>query len=510
MKTIGQIRENYNQSRSASDKLEQLVMDGLLDEGKLTLVRRALRENHKTLTNAEKNALLETINVVLSDIDVSNFDDVELLDESAKNDYLSKHDPRFGSKWPTDKEAPQIIILKRKAIRVFPDNAKVALYYAQGIDKYISIPFGEIGVGSVNEQTVTHTNGKDYTWNKNTGKWHGPNGKPAKEEIQNDLMKTHKSSTYVRKQLRAGGAGPVTAALAGLASKPGLALNRAVTNTYRKIKSGITEETESDIKNRFSQRLDEKRSASDVADTAADYLVPGYSAAKEFKKGNYGAAAFDAATDVAGIAAGALTGGAGYAAAKAAGAGIKAGARGARKWVQKKLRDLAKKRAEKKRLKREKEVEDRKNKGKKDKKPGSKRGAAALAAGGLAGSALSGGGSRGGGAPDQGGSGREYSPQLQAKISRPEARDAYEGQLRVLNRKFMAQPQPTMQEQLNNITESMNFTFEDGNVTVTPSMAKNMMKVYNKVNEENKKKIEQMMNESAHTLKKFINFASRY
>ena len=181
MRTIRQIREDYNQNRSASDKLEQLVMDGLLDEGKLTLVRRALRENHKTLTNAEKNALLETINVVLSDIDISEFDDVELLDEAAKDDYLSKFDPRFKTRFPTDKEAPQILILKRKAIRVFPDNAKVALYYAQGIDKYISIPFGEIGVGSVNEavkvgQVVKHDDGDDYEWkgaqwvNKRTGK----------------------------------------------------------------------------------------------------------------------------------------------------------------------------------------------------------------------------------------------------------------------------------------------------------------------------------------------------
>jgi len=85
---------------------------------------------------------------------ITETDADRLLDEAAKNDYLSKHDPRFGSKWPTDKEAPQIIILKRKAIRVFPDNAKVALYYAQAIDKYISIPFGEIGVGSVNEEVV--------------------------------------------------------------------------------------------------------------------------------------------------------------------------------------------------------------------------------------------------------------------------------------------------------------------------------------------------------------------
>lgn len=38
-------------------------------------------------------------------------------------------------------DPPNIIILKRKAIRVFPDGKRVALYYADKIDQYVSIPY---------------------------------------------------------------------------------------------------------------------------------------------------------------------------------------------------------------------------------------------------------------------------------------------------------------------------------------------------------------------------------
>jgi hypothetical protein len=38
-------------------------------------------------------------------------------------------------------DPPNIIVLKRKAIRVFPDGKRVALYYADKIDQYISIPY---------------------------------------------------------------------------------------------------------------------------------------------------------------------------------------------------------------------------------------------------------------------------------------------------------------------------------------------------------------------------------
>lgn len=61
--------------------------------------------------------------------------------------HLSKFDPRFGNAWPSDKKAPPILMLQRKAIRVYPDHQKVALYYAPAIDGYVSIPFGTKGVG---------------------------------------------------------------------------------------------------------------------------------------------------------------------------------------------------------------------------------------------------------------------------------------------------------------------------------------------------------------------------
>jgi hypothetical protein len=41
-------------------------------------------------------------------------------------------------------DPPNIIILKRKAIRIFPDGRKVALYHADKIDKYISIPYSDV------------------------------------------------------------------------------------------------------------------------------------------------------------------------------------------------------------------------------------------------------------------------------------------------------------------------------------------------------------------------------
>lgn len=41
-------------------------------------------------------------------------------------------------------DPPNIIMLKRKAIRIFPDGRKVALYYADKIGKYVTIPYSDL------------------------------------------------------------------------------------------------------------------------------------------------------------------------------------------------------------------------------------------------------------------------------------------------------------------------------------------------------------------------------
>lgn len=54
-------------------------------------------------------------------------DEVEQLDEITKDN-------------PAD--PPYVILLKRKAIRVYPDKTKVALYHNAKLDKYFSVPYG--------------------------------------------------------------------------------------------------------------------------------------------------------------------------------------------------------------------------------------------------------------------------------------------------------------------------------------------------------------------------------
>lgn len=156
MKNIKQIREEFDliteKEEKESRKLSTLVRAGLYDAKKLPALKKALEKSAEKMTSQEKRMLLNLldtlINQVVSDEQIYRKvkQNVQHVNE-AKGDYLAKADPRFKTGYPSEKKMPTVLILKRKAIRVYPDNQKVALYYSQALDKYVTIPFGGAQLG---------------------------------------------------------------------------------------------------------------------------------------------------------------------------------------------------------------------------------------------------------------------------------------------------------------------------------------------------------------------------
>lgn len=164
MKSIKQIREQYDliteKEEKEGQKLTALVRAGLYDAKKLPALKKALEKSADKMSGQEKRMLINLldslINQVVSDDQVyrkvrQNVHMKEAKEE--KRDTYSRYDDRFKKGWPSDKEMPSVLILKRKAIRVYPDNQKVALYYSQALDKYVTIPFSDIQTG-LNEENL--------------------------------------------------------------------------------------------------------------------------------------------------------------------------------------------------------------------------------------------------------------------------------------------------------------------------------------------------------------------
>jgi hypothetical protein len=168
MRNIKQIREAYDASTRADDakdrRFTSLVRAGLYDAKKLPALKRAFEKGPDHMTAIEKRMLLNLLDSLMAQVisnqpiyqkvrtNVANMSEATEADDG--QGYYAKYDPRGEKGQPRPETIPAVLILKRKAIRVYPDNQKVALYYAQAIDKYISVPFGTFGdggMGAVNE-----------------------------------------------------------------------------------------------------------------------------------------------------------------------------------------------------------------------------------------------------------------------------------------------------------------------------------------------------------------------
>jgi len=147
MKSLKQIQT----AQPVTNKLTTLVGSGLLKENEVTLINRAMDRGNLRQSPAEHNALVDLVEKLISE-------DAGIAAASS------------GFKGMTDVDItriPPLLILKRRAIRVFPGGEKVALYWADKINKYISVPFQSIGI----QEDLQESNSKAFTaddWNKLT------------------------------------------------------------------------------------------------------------------------------------------------------------------------------------------------------------------------------------------------------------------------------------------------------------------------------------------------------
>lgn len=127
MKTWEELQELLPTSQDSS-KWNILAEEGFLFPDQVTLVENALKIPPELMSIAEKKVIVDLLES-FSSLLVSESESKVTNTSSIKNTVA-------------DKNIPLVLILKRKSIRMYPDNQKVALYYSQTLDRYFTLPFG--------------------------------------------------------------------------------------------------------------------------------------------------------------------------------------------------------------------------------------------------------------------------------------------------------------------------------------------------------------------------------
>ena len=418
---------------------------------------------------------------------------------------------------PSSKQMPIMLLFRRMQYRVFPKGQVVALYYSNTLNKYLSIPFGKDGNLNLSESVMMD---ESEAWQRKEGK--NPEGGLNRKGIMsyrraNPGSKLSMAVTTPPSKLKPGSkaANRRKSFCARMGGMPGPMKDEKGRPTRKALSLRKWNCEES-----FRQKLEEKRYEKfneGLAGDAADALVPGVSAYKEYKKGNYGTAALHAGLDLAGLASSPFTGGAGYAASTALKAGIKTGAKAAAKSIAKDgLARTARRAAIKV-----------------GGKTGGKlaRGAGRLA-GGLAKDALKNAlaGSPGEGDDKKGSSttvihnypqektikhAKTYTASslaqnradattrsIEAQAARRQAQSSLSAKKSMNENKIL-----DIRRMIDEDIESKDLHINGRTVTLNSGMAKRILEVYDSVNTKNKKIVEGMLNEDLESFKRLLNFS---
>ena len=140
MKSIKQLRETFDliteKEENEERKLTSLVRSGLVDTNKLPLIKRALNKDNRVLTPSERNALMSLLDSLMAQV-LSHNNVYQKVKQNVMgmNEELRPTTNRMS-------DMPSILVLKRRAIRVYPGGQNVGLYYSQQLDRYVAVPFG--------------------------------------------------------------------------------------------------------------------------------------------------------------------------------------------------------------------------------------------------------------------------------------------------------------------------------------------------------------------------------
>ena len=124
-------------------KFDALVRAGLANKGQLQRLHQILGkmgEEHPSFSNADRQ-IIQNMFTKMVDLITNNPQIYRNARKAVSEEVEVEEEIVEAISDNPDKAPPFVLLLKRQAIRIYPNNTKIALYYNERLGKYFSIPF---------------------------------------------------------------------------------------------------------------------------------------------------------------------------------------------------------------------------------------------------------------------------------------------------------------------------------------------------------------------------------
>jgi len=142
MKSLQDFKTLLEEEKSDYSKFDTLVRAGLANKAQMQRIHKILDkmgEEKPTFNNADRMIIQNLFNKMVDLI--SNNKQINTQARRAVREEVEVEVTEEPVILQEDKDPPLVLVIKRKAIRMYPDGTRIALYYNERLKKYFSVPY---------------------------------------------------------------------------------------------------------------------------------------------------------------------------------------------------------------------------------------------------------------------------------------------------------------------------------------------------------------------------------
>jgi hypothetical protein len=148
MKSLLDFKSITEEEKKDYSKFDALVRAGLANKAQIQRIHRILDKmgEEKPNFNPADRAILQNLFNRMVDLISNNKQIYSKAKQTVRKD-LNEVSLAATSDVPFIPDPPAVLVIKRRAVRLYPDGTRVALYYSDKLKRYFTVPYATMSAG---------------------------------------------------------------------------------------------------------------------------------------------------------------------------------------------------------------------------------------------------------------------------------------------------------------------------------------------------------------------------
>lgn len=146
MRSLLEFKSIVEEEKSDYSKLDVLVRAGLANKAQLQRIHKIMDKmgEERPVFNSADREIMRNLFNRMADLITNNKQIFTRARQAVREELEEAKADSVGSAYPLVPDPPVVLVIKRRAVRLYPDGTRVALYWNDKLKRYFSVPYGPV------------------------------------------------------------------------------------------------------------------------------------------------------------------------------------------------------------------------------------------------------------------------------------------------------------------------------------------------------------------------------